>query len=245
METAKALRLPAIAGVMGGVVTLLLAPLYFLYSGPPPAWDVFTRDLFDLLTCAFFIVFLAGFRDLLRRAGPADEWARDLMYGSGLIYVAVTLVAASMEAGGVFGHPGGTIDPTSQGPLGQGSILMHGSVTRILTVLFMVAAGYAVERTKVLPAWIGRAAYGIAACNLAFVPSIYFGSDSGAFYSALGWGNTAVTASLLEFWVMAAGITILRRQRTGPARPETAPVPPRAVQAAPGPAIHRLPERGL
>jgi hypothetical protein len=51
----------------------------------------------------------------------------------------------------------------------------------------------------------------ITAVNLAFIPALYFGLDEASFYSALGWGNTALTASLFGYWVGAAGISLLRR----------------------------------
>jgi hypothetical protein len=66
-----------------------------------------------------------------------------------------------------------------------------------------------------------RSAYIIAAVNLAFVPSLYFGQDAAEFYSAVGWGNSALTASLLAYWVTAIGIAVLR-PRGAVAEPVTA-----------------------
>jgi len=213
MNNAKVRRLTGISGVMIGVGTTLIVPLYFIYSGPPPAWNVFTRNLLNLIFCALMIVFVAGFCHLIRQADAAYEWVAALAYGAGLIYVAVSLVATSLEVGAVFGAPNGMIDPTIDGPLAEGSILIHGSVSRILTAVFLSAAGYAVLRTRVLPGWVGRAAYGIALFNLAFVPSLYFGKDPAQFYSAVGWGNTAFAASFILYWSLAVGITLLRQPR--------------------------------
>lgn len=209
-------RLTGVSGVLIGVGAALLVPLYFAYSGPPPAWNVLTRDLINLILCALLIIFITGLSHLIRQPDKTFEWLGSLVYGSGLVYVAVTLVATSLEAGAVFGTPDGTIDPTTDGPLAQGSILLHGSIPRILTAVFLAATGYAVPRTRVLPAWLGGAAYGIALLNLAFVPSIYFGKDAAQFYSALGWGNTAFAASFIAYWIMAAGIAMLRRPRPAP-----------------------------
>jgi hypothetical protein len=55
------------------------------------------------------------------------------------------------------------------------------------------------------------------------VPSLYFGPDAAQFYSAVGWGNSALTASLLVYWVTAIGIAVLR---------------PRAAVAEPVPVPH-------
>jgi len=40
---------------------------------------------------------------------------------------------------------------------------------------------------------------------------MYFGIDPAHFYSALGWGNTALTAGLITYWSAAVGIAAMRR----------------------------------
>ena len=213
-------RLTGISGVLVGAGGALTVLLYFLYSGPPPAWNVLTRNLITIIVGMCMIVFLAGFRHLIRLAGPDYNWLAALIYGTGLIYTTVILIGVSLEAGAVIGQPGAAIDPTTDGPLANGDILIHGSIGRALTVVLLTAAGYAVLRSQALPAWTGRMAYLIAAANLACVPSLYFGNDAARFYSALGWGNTALTASLIMYWTMAVGIVLLsqtRKARTHPA----------------------------
>ncbi|HKA95134.1 MAG TPA: hypothetical protein VKD66_02625, partial [Streptosporangiaceae bacterium] len=61
----------------------------------------------------------------------------------------------------------------------------------------------------------GRTAYLLAVINLAFVPSLYFGMDPARFYSALGWGNTALTAGLITYWAAAVGIAVMRQPKRG------------------------------
>ncbi len=209
-------QITGLSGVTIGVAGILLIPLYFMYSGPPPAWNVLTRDLLNLILCAFLIVFMAGFRHLIRTADATYDWIASLVFGAGLIFVTVTLVAISLEAGVVFGALDGTLDPTIDGPLANGNILIHGSIKRVLTIVILVPAGFAVLRTRMLPRWIGRAAYGIALFNLAFVPSIYFGKDAAQFYSAVGWGNSAFAASFLVYWILAVGIAMLRQRGNEP-----------------------------
>ena len=214
MSHAQVRYITGLSGVAIAVLSTLVIPLYFMYSGPPPAWNVFTRDLVGLLTCAVLIVFFAGFSHLIRSAGAAYEWIASLMYGTGLLFVGVTLVAISLEAGVVFGSPNGTVDPTIDGPLADGNILIHGSIKRLLTVVFLVPSAYALLRTRMVPRWIGRAAYVIAAIDMVFVPSIYFGKDATQFYSAIGWGNSALVAALFGYWILAVGVTLLRKPRT-------------------------------
>src|SRR5262249_56094592 len=122
-----------------------------------------------------------------------------LVLGTGMIYAAIVFVKISIEVGVVLGTPSGRFDPTTDGPLAHATGLLHGSVTRLVTALLLTAAGYAILRTRALPRWSGRIAYLLAAVNLAFVPSLYFGVDPAHFYSALGWGNTALTAGPITY----------------------------------------------
>lgn len=204
-------RLTGLSGVAAGTLAAVAVPLYFVYSGPPPAPNVLTRILLNLLTCGALLVFLTGLRHLIRGAGPSFDWPASLVFGAGLGYVTLTLVAASIEAGIVLEHPGGGLDPTVDGPLAHANMLLHGSAARLLTAVLLFAAGYAILRSGVLPRWSGYTAHAVAAVNLAFVPSLFFGTDAAEFYSAVGWGNTALTAALIVYWALAVGVALLRR----------------------------------
>ncbi len=215
MDDTQVRRITGIAGIALGVATLVAVPLYFIHAGAPPPANVFTRNLVGLFSMASLIVFFAGFAQLLRRAGAEHEWAASVFTSAGTLFVAVSLIAISLEAGVVFGTPDGTVDPTTDGPLAEGNILIHGPIKRMLTAILLLAAGFSVIRSRIVPAWLGRAAYVIALFNLAFVPSIYFGSDATRFYSALGWGNSAFCASFVAWWIIAVGVVLLCRPRGG------------------------------
>jgi len=217
MSNAQVARLTGITGVSIGVASILLIPLYFTYAGPPPASNVLTRNLISIILCVMLIVFLSGFSHLIRKADAAYEWIASVVYGAGMTWVAVLLVGVSLEVGAIFGAPDGTIDPTIDGPLARGSMLIHGSIGRALTVVILTAAGYAIHHARILPLWLGKGAYTIALVNLAFIPSLYFGTDAAQFYSAVGWGNSALVASLIAYWMLAVGISLLRRARHVPA----------------------------
>lgn len=204
-------RLGGWSGIAAGILGMVAIPLYFVHSGPPPAANVLTRILLNLLACAALLLFLSGLRHLIRASGPANEWLANLVHGTGLIYLTVTFVAASLEAGTVLGNPDGSLDPTVDGPLAEGAMLLHGSVARLVTAILMFAAGYAIRRTGVLPRWTSTAAYAVGGINLLFLPSLYFGTDAADFYSAVGWGNSALTASLIVYWGVAVGIAQLRK----------------------------------
>ena len=213
MNDAQIQRITGWSGVAVAILAMATIPLYFIYEGAPPAWNVFTRNLVGLISFAFMIAFFAGFSHLLRRKGSEYDWLASVFHSAGMLFVAVGLVAVSFETGVVFGAPDGSLDPTIQGTLAEGNILIQGSIKRLLTVVMLLAAGFAVIRTRIAPRWLGYAAYAIALFNLAFVPSIYFGKDATQFYSAIGWGNSAFCASFLAYWILAIGIVLLRRPR--------------------------------
>jgi hypothetical protein len=195
-----------------GIGVIVTVPLYFVYSGPPPAWNVLTRGLLTLVECASMLVFVACLSHLIRRTDATLDWLGSIVYGAGMLFVAIALVATAFEAGVVSGAPDGALDPTTDGVLADANVLMHGSIKRLLTVVMLVPAGYAIRRTRILPAWAAWSAYFIALCNLAFVPSLYFGDDVTKFYSAIGWGNSALVGGFIGYWILAVVIASLRRK---------------------------------
>jgi hypothetical protein len=220
MEDLAIRRLTAAAGLLAGVTALVSIPLYFTYHGAPPAWNVLTRDLLALFTCCGMLVFMAGFSHLTRRLSPAAEFGSLLASGAGFIFIGVVFVSISLEAGVVFGAPDGSLDPTIDGPLAHANMLAHGPIKRLLTAIYLVAAGHAGVCAGLLPAWLRQAAHVFALINLAFVPSLYFGTDPTKFYSVHSWANAAVTGSLIVYWLIAASIVLLlpRRGELGTAR---------------------------
>jgi hypothetical protein len=89
-------------------------------------------------------------------------------------HISANVVAAALgnmfgtpafEAGVVFGHPQGTLDPTTDGPLADANVLMHGSIKRLLTTIVMFSAGYAVLRTRIFSSWVVWSAYFVGLCN--------------------------------------------------------------------------------
>ena len=213
MNDATARRLIGLAGVAIFATAVSVVPLYFIYPGPPPVWMVLTRGLINVVSCILLLVFIVGISHLIRRADAAHDWIASLASGVGLTFVTLLFVAISLEVGGVLRAPDRTVDPTIDGPLAAGATMFYGSIGRALTCVYLIVVGYAIRRTRIVPGWIARFAYLIAAINLAFVPSLFFGADATRFYSAIGWGNTALVASLISWWTMATGAALLRRSR--------------------------------
>ncbi len=208
----SARRPTGMVGLAASLILLTTIPLYFVVPDPPPQWVVLTRVLISIVGCSLLLVFLVGFRIVLLERRLGLEWAATVTLVSGLLFLAFALVAKSMEAGTAIVSPV-PIESARFGALAPGQFLLWGSIGRAMATLFLSAAGLAILRGRLMPAWFGRLAWILAAVNLAFVPSIYFGPDSTHFYSANGWGTTATIPGLVVCWILVASAILLRRPR--------------------------------
>lgn len=209
METGQR-RVTALAGITVFATTIASVVLYFVHAGPPSVHNVLTRSFAGLLTFGALVVFMAGLNELIRTSEAPAHFALSVGQAAGLLFIGIGLVALSHEAGVVFNTPNGSIDPTTDGPLAAANILPHGSITRLLTALYLISMSRAVIRSGQFPRWIGALGYVIAAVNIVFVPALFFGTDVTRFYSAHGWGNSALTGSLIIWWVLAVSVHLLR-----------------------------------
>ena len=69
MDNANIRSITAWAGIAAGITVFATIPLYFVYDGPPPANNVFTRCLIGLFMAVFMLVFFSGFTQLIRKEG--------------------------------------------------------------------------------------------------------------------------------------------------------------------------------
>jgi len=209
MNVVSLRRHTGIFGLIATIISLVQLPLYFMYPGAPPQWNVLTRIFFSIVGTSILIVFLCGFRLIIRSAGPDLEWAASIVLVSGIMWLTFSSVAQSMEAGTaiVSKLP---IDPTIDGALAPGQFLLFGSIGRAMTTLFLSASGIAILRGRLMPPWFGRLALALALVNVAFLPAMFFGSDAATFYSAVGWGTTATVPALVVCWILAASIILVR-----------------------------------
>ncbi|MCF3960573.1 hypothetical protein [Streptomyces fuscigenes] len=206
MNETIARRFTGIAGISAAAALIVEVPLYFVYSGPPPASNVLARLLLGILGLAFLVLFVTAFRELVKRVSPEYEWAGSLAFASGLVYATVTLVSSGLEAGAVIAsdHP---IDPTITV---SGTYILYGSISRLMLGIFLACVGFILSRTRLLPRWTCWSAYTLAAVNLAFVPSLFFGNVPAHFYAANGWGTTALMGAILSYWLLAVGVSTVR-----------------------------------
>jgi hypothetical protein len=201
-------RATGAAGIFMYLTVMTVIPLFFVYDGAPPVSNILTRVLVSMFTCASFVVFLVGFREILRRARPDHEFLASLVFHSGFVYIILVMVADSVQFGTVLGH-GGPVDPTLVGSGGEASLLIWGPLSRLFTALFLGSGAAAVLATKVLPRWIAWFAFAIAALDVALIPTIYAGADPTRFYSINGLG-IPTAGGLFALWVLIVSVTLLR-----------------------------------
>jgi hypothetical protein len=159
------------------------------------------------------IVFAAGLRDVLRKV----RGARALMdVAFGMVVVAVTVESIGLALEGVAASMG---TYGSEPPVAVAAALHNASLSldvpmSITHGLFAAVASLAMLRARVLPRWIGWTGLvgGIAytmSFSLAFGPNIV-GDIVG---SGIGW-------LLIVVWMLATGIVLFRRTRSGRPTPQ-------------------------
>jgi hypothetical protein len=70
-------RYTGIFGLVATLISLTEIPLYFMYDGAPPRWDILTRVLVGIVGSTILIVFLVGFRLVICQGKPQLEWGCD------------------------------------------------------------------------------------------------------------------------------------------------------------------------
>jgi hypothetical protein len=204
-------RITGGAAVLGGLLSLVMVALYFVYSGPPPQSNVLGRNLITVATFTAFLVFAVGLGRVLRTDGDGDAgMAGELAVAAMRLYVTVTLVAASLEVGASLQDPDGSLDPTVDGPLAAGMVLLHGPIARAMVATFLIALANTGFARRHFSRRVRTGSVVLAVVNLALVPSLFFGMDAANFYAANGWGAVASIGALNVIWFAVLGGAILR-----------------------------------
>ena len=191
-------------GIVFVALNLIVIPLYFIYSGPPPVRNVLTRVFISMFALTGLIAFQVGFRYSILQVDSDLEWLGTLCLAFGLANATLTFVADSLQAGTVLGKTG-YLDPTLVGSGAEKTMIIYGPMSRLLSAVFLVSAGSAILTTVVLPAWIGWFAFIVGIVQLAFVPTIFSTTDPARFYSVNGWG-IPVAGGLYLLWIFATSV---------------------------------------
>lgn len=194
-------------GIAIFVLTLVVIPLYFVYSGPPPARNVLTRIFINMFVTAGVVAWVVGFRSLIIQARPEYEWLGMLGLAFGLARAIVGFVADAIQGGSVLGKQE-RLDPTLVGSGAEGALMIYGPIARLLDATFLGLAGSALLVTGILPAWIGWLAYAVGIVHLALVPTLFSRTDPAYFYSVNGWG-IPTAGGLYMTWILLTSIALL------------------------------------
>ena len=139
MNDLKVFRWTGAFGLAGVVLLLCEIPLWILPGTGPLISDavahsqylanirviVLTRVLLDMGMYVCLMVFFAGFRHLIQRTRSEYECVATLVFGAGVVWWAVTLVADSLEGAAALDTLGGTADPSAVRPLVEGRNFLY------------------------------------------------------------------------------------------------------------------------
>jgi len=231
MQDLKVRRWAGGFGVAGFIVFILALPLYFLGVGPGApledaaafsnlvartnAFILIRTTLADPLIMIGLLVFLAGFRHLIRQARQEYEWIATLIFGVGLAVITLELVGDGLEAGAALDtwvKP----EPIAVRGLMEGSFPIFGAIGLIMSALLLASTGYVTLATGVLHKWTGWFAYVAAAANLAVAPSILGGTNITGFYTASGYAPFVGQAAMLIWFAVASVSMIVQRNKVAP-----------------------------
>ena len=200
----------------GGLLSLVMVGLYFVYSGPPPSSNVLLRNLITVATFTAFLAFSVGLGRLLRSPNGDAGLAGELAITALRTYVTVTLVATSLEVGTALQHPDGGLDPTVDGPLAAGMALLHGPIARVLVAVFLLGLAAAPNVRHLFSSRVLKGCVVLALVNLALIPSLFFGMDAAQFYAANGWGAVASIGAINVIWFAVLGAVAPSRVKARP-----------------------------
>jgi hypothetical protein len=167
----------------------------------------------DAVLMAFVIVFLAGFRQIIKNSAEGLEWIADLTYGAGLVFVGTTLVGDAMEGGAALDAQDAHPYIAVLRALTEGHTLLFGSIGCVLLALISASSATVILRSDVLPRWTGVVAYVVAALNVVAIPTLFGGTSDTSFIAAGGLGVTIFATFPWLAWVIVVGVVTVRGHR--------------------------------
>ncbi|MGD0548029.1 MAG: hypothetical protein ABR991_09445 [Terracidiphilus sp.] len=222
-------RIYRIAGIsaLACIATFFIEfPFYFVRSPWPglaasdKLGDFAARNGTNIMCCVFLdfiiltllMIFLAGVRHLIRQTN--HEWLASLFFGVGLVFVALTFVADSLQGATAVDGFNPPADGVIVRAMLESTILMYGAVALWLLAMLMAILSYVTLASGVLPKWSAWLGYGCALACLAFVPAMFVRHvDMLGFYNPAGLGVEAIANGFpLAVWMIAIGVALLRKR---------------------------------
>jgi hypothetical protein len=228
MNDQKIYRIAGISALACIATFFIEFPFYFVRSPWPglaasdKLGDFAARNGTNVMCCVFLdfiiltllMIFLAGVRHLIRHANPQHEWLASLFFGVGLVFVALTFVADSLQGATAVDGFNPLADGVIVRAMLESTILMYGAVALWLLAMLMAILSYVTLASGVLPKWSAWLGYGCALACLAFVPAMFVRHvDMLGFYNPAGLGVEAIANGFpLAVWMIAIGVALLRKR---------------------------------
>jgi len=171
---------------------------------------IITVILADTVLMTFLIVFLGSFRQLVHRRRPDVTWIADVMFGAGLVFIAVTLVGDALDGGTALDVMGLEPDPSVIRALIEGHVLMFGPIGSVLLALVSGSAAYLTFLSGAVPRWTGVLAAVTAWSNLIWAPTAFGGTSPTNFAAVGGFGNALMAIFPWLVWVFCVGVSTVR-----------------------------------
>lgn len=214
------------SGIIGFLAFLIALPLYFIDANLAAPLDqtlkftnYITRTntlilvratLADSLIMVGLIIFLGGFRSLIKQTKQDFEWIATLIFGVGIIVIVIELVGDGLQAGAALDTVVNA-NPMIVRGLTEASFPMYGAIGLIMSALLLALSGYAILKTKILHKWVGWFAFVAASINILAAPSILGGTNVLGFYTASGYAPFIGQAVLL-IWFFCASISMVTKR---------------------------------
>ena len=230
MNDQKIYRIAGMSALASIAACFIEFPFYFMRSPWPglaasdKLGDYAARNGTNIMFCVFmdfiiltlFMIFLAGLRHLIRRTN--HEWLASLFFGVGLVFVALTFIADSLQGATAVDGFNPPADGVIVRAMFESTILMYGAVALWLLALMMTILSYVTLASGALPKWSAWAGYGCALASLAFVPAMFVRHvDMLGFYNPAGLGVEAFANTFpLAAWMVAIGVAMLRKHAPAP-----------------------------
>jgi hypothetical protein len=164
------------------------------------------------------MIFLAGLRHLIRQTNPQHEWLASLFFGTGLVFVALTFVADSLQGATAVDGFNPPADGVIVRAMFESTILMYGAVAIWLLAFLVAILSYVTLADGILPRWSAWLGYGCALASLAFVPAMFVRHvDMLGFYNPAGLGVEAFANTFpLAVWMIVIGLLMVRKRTIVP-----------------------------
>jgi hypothetical protein len=161
---------------------------------------------------AFFLWFLVGLRGYLTKAPGRQEGLPTFALIAGVVMVAGSLFAASLETAVGYATPEAF---QSNGLAGVYSAYMfiQGGLGYAPVAIFLFAAAHSMRRHASAPSWLVWLGYAAAAGAGIATLSIFF---TDPFMSPNGMGPSVFGALLSGVWLVATGVTLIRTTGASP-----------------------------